>query len=119
MDEEIRKAQKDNRGSIYQSPLHSYAAMLLRKDPQDVTDADVKLLEWYLIVIPSIAAAFSSTLIAMTAVRRIKPIKSAADISLPDEAAAYLFGPLITAIRKEAHDAVAEATRGKTTGASG
>jgi hypothetical protein len=119
LDEEIRRAQKDNRGSIYQSPLHSYAAMLLRKDPQNVTDADVKLLEWYLIVIPSIAAAFSSTLIAMTAVRRIKPAKSAADVSFPDEAATYLFGPLVTAIRKEAQDAVAAATQGKTTVASG
>jgi hypothetical protein len=119
IDEEIRKAQKDNRGSIYQSPLHSYAAMLLRKDPQDVTDADVKLLEWYLIVIPSIAAAFSSTLIAMTAVRRIKPIKSASDISFPDEAATYLFGPLVAAIRKEAQDAVAAATQGNTTRSSG
>jgi hypothetical protein len=119
LDEAIRKAQKDNRGSIYQSQLHSYAAMLLRKDPQNVTDADVKLLEWYLIVIPSIAAAFSSTLIAMTAVRRIKPTKSAADINLPDEAVAYLFGPLVTAIRKEARDAVAAATQGKTTAGSG
>jgi hypothetical protein len=119
LDEAIRKAQKENRGSIYQSQLHAYAAMLLRKDPQNVTDADVKLLEWYLIVIPSIAAAFSSTLIAMTAVRRIKPTKSAVDISLPDEAVAYLFGPLVTAIRKEAQDAVAAATQGKTTGASG
>jgi hypothetical protein len=119
LDEAIRKAQRDNRGSIYQSQLHAYAAMLLRKDPQNVTDADVKLLEWYLIVIPSIAAAFSSTLIAMTAVRRIKPTKSAPDIHFPDEAAAYLFGPLVAAIRKEAQDAVAAATQGKTTGASG
>ena len=93
--------------------------MLLRKDPQNVTDADVKLLEWYLIVIPSIAAAFSSTLIAMTAVRRIKPIKSAMDVNFPDEAAAYLFGPLVTAIRKEAQDAVAAATQNNATGASG
>jgi hypothetical protein len=120
LDEAIRSAQKQNRGSIYQSQLHAYAAMLLRKDPQDVTDADVKLLEWYLIVIPSIAAAFSSTLIAMTAVRRIKPVKSAADVHFPDEAAAYLFGPLVAAIRREAQDAVAAAaTQGKTTGVSG
>jgi len=111
LDEEIRKAQKDSRGSIFQSQLHSYAAMLLGKDPQNVTDGDVKLLEWYLIVIPSIAAAFSSTLIAMTAVRRIKPPKSATEIDFPDEAVAYLFGPLVAAIRKEAHDAVAAATQ--------
>jgi hypothetical protein len=115
LDEAIRKAQKENRGSIYQSQLHAYAAMLLRKDPQNVTDADVKLLEWYLIVIPSIAAAFSSTLIAMTAVRRIRPQKSATTINFPDEAAAYLFGPLVAAIRREAQDAVAAATNAKTT----
>ncbi len=46
--------------------------MLFRKDPRDVTDGEVKTLEWYLIIIPSIAAALSSTLIAMTAVHRIK-----------------------------------------------
>jgi hypothetical protein len=39
LDENIRQAQKNNRGSIYQSPLIRYAAMLLRKDPQNVTGA--------------------------------------------------------------------------------
>jgi hypothetical protein len=110
IDEEIRKAEKANRGSIYQSQLHAYAGMLFQKAAQDVTDADVKTLEWYLIVIPSIAAAFSSTLIAMTAVHRIKrPAVQTATI--PDEAAAYLFGPLVTAIRQEAQDAVKAATK--------
>lgn len=110
LDEEIRAAEQKSRGSIYQSQLHAYAAMLLGKDPQNVTDGDVKLLEWYLIVIPSFAAAFSSTLIAMTAVRRIRPKRSPKDVNFPDEAAAYLFGPLIAALRKEARDAVAAAT---------
>lgn len=114
LDAQIRQAQREDRGSIYQSQLHSYAAMFLGKNPQDVNDADVKLLKWYLIVIPSIAAAFSSTLIAMTAVRRIKPSNTIKDIGLPDEAAAYLFGPLVSAIRKEAHDAVIAATQGGT-----
>ncbi|MGY3032724.1 hypothetical protein ACVIIV_001894 [Bradyrhizobium sp. USDA 4354] len=113
LDAEIRAAERESRGSIYQSQLHAYAAMLLAKDPKDVNDGDVKLLEWYLIVIPSIAAAFSSTLIAMTSVRRIKPKKSLTEISFPDEAAAYLFGPLVTAIRKEARDAVVAATQGQ------
>jgi hypothetical protein len=51
--------------------------------------------------------------------RRIKPQKSATDINFPDEAAAYLFGPLVAAIRKEAQDAVVAATNAKTTEASG
>jgi hypothetical protein len=111
IDKLIAEAEKDNRGSIQQSQLHAYAAMLFRKAPADVTEADVKTLELYLIVIPSIAAAFSSTLIAMTAVRRIKP-KSKSDGMISDEAAAYLFGPLVAAIRSEAQEAVKAATKG-------
>lgn len=111
LDDAIANAEKENRGSIYQSQLHSYAAMLFQKAAQDVTEANVKVLEWYLIVIPSIAAAFSSTLIAMTAVRRIKqpPVVTT---MLPDESAAYLFGPLVEAIRQEARDAVRAAAKG-------
>jgi hypothetical protein len=111
LDEAISIAEKDTRGSIYQSQLHSYAAMLFQKAPQDVTDANVKALEWYLIVIPSIAAAFSSTLIAMTAVRKVRrpAVQTAA---IPDEAAAYLFGPLVAAIRQEAQEAIKAASKG-------
>ena len=72
IEDKISKADAAYRDSIYQSQLHSYTAMLFRKDPRDVTDGEVKTLEWYLIIIPSIAAALSSTLIAMTAVHRIK-----------------------------------------------
>jgi hypothetical protein len=110
IDDEIRTAEKADRGSIYRSQLHAYAGMFFQKAAQDVTDADVKTLEWYLIVIPSIAAAFSSTLIAMTAVHRIKRSVARAT-TIPDEAAAYLFGPLVTAIRQEAQDAVKAATK--------
>jgi hypothetical protein len=45
----------------------------------------------------------------MTAVRRIKKPKELSAVTIPDEAAAYLFGPLVAAIRKEAADAVAAA----------
>jgi hypothetical protein len=109
LNEEISKAQTQNRESIFQSQLHSLAAMLFGVDPQDVTPGQIKSLEFYLIFVSSIAAAFSSTLIAMTAVRRIKKPKEVTAVTIPDEAAAYLFGPLVVAIRKEAADAVAAA----------
>jgi hypothetical protein len=83
--------------------------MLFRIDPAKVSPEQLKTLEFYLIFVSSIAAAFSSTLIAMTAVRRIKKPKEMAAVTIPDEAAAYLFGPLAIAIRKEAADAVAAA----------
>jgi hypothetical protein len=81
--------------------------MITGKAVAEVTEAEVKNLEKYLIIIPSIAAAFASTLIAITAVRRIKPPEPTPTI--PDEAAAYLFGPLVAAIKTEARDAVAAA----------
>ena len=110
IDVELAKAETVNRESIFQSQLHSLAAMLFRVDPRDVTPAQLKTLEFYLIFVSSIAAAFSSTLIAMTAVRRVKSSKRQAIADMPDEALAYLFGPLVMAIRQEARDAVAAAT---------
>jgi hypothetical protein len=107
--EVIAKAASENRESVFQSQLHSLAAMLFRVDPEKVTPEQLKTLEFYLIFVSSIAAAFSSTLIAMTAVRRIKKPKELGAVNIPDEAVAYLFGPLVAAIRKEAADAVASA----------
>ena len=61
--------------------------------------------------IPAIAAALSSTLIAITAVRRRKRPKPQPDPTLSDDAARYLFGPLYDAIIKSANDAVAVAMK--------
>lgn len=109
IDEAISKAQAANRESVFQSQLHSLAAMLFRVDPEKVKPEQLKTVEFFLIVISSIAAAFSSTLIAMTAVRRIKKSSEASTVAIPDEAVAYLFGPLVAAIRKEAAESVAAA----------
>lgn len=111
-DETVGKADKEYRDAIYQSPLHSYTGMLFGKDAGEVSEGEVKTLERYLILIPAIAAALSSTLIAMTAVRRLKPLHPEPVATLPDDAAAYLFGPLVAAIRAEAKDAVAAAING-------
>jgi hypothetical protein len=109
IDEEVNKADKEYRDAIFQSPLHSYTAMLFNKDPKDVSEGEVKTLEWYLILIPSIAAALSSTLIAMTAVHRLRPPKPQTPTAISDDAVTYLFGPLVEAIKKEASDAVERA----------
>ena len=111
INEKINNAETEDRESVFQSQLHSLAAMLFGVDPKNVTPGQLKSLEFYLIFVSSIAAAFSSTLIAMTAVRRIKPAKTQTNANIPDEALAYLFGPLVTAIRQEAKDAVASAVK--------
>jgi len=45
----------------------------------------------------------------LNAFQRIKRPETEPAAKLPDEAVAYLFGPLVEAIRKEASDAVAAA----------
>jgi hypothetical protein len=85
--------------------------MLFGVDPKDVTAGQLKTLEFYLIFVSSIAAAFSSTLIAMTAIRKIKTPRPHTLVDLPNEAMEYLFGPLVVAIRQEAKEAVAAAVR--------
>jgi hypothetical protein len=111
-DQKISVTETEYREAINRSQLHSYAAMLFGKDPSKLTDGEVKTLERYLIWIPAIAAALSSTLIAMTAVRRIRPPKPQPAAVLPDDAAGYLFNPLLTGITKAAADAVTAAING-------
>jgi hypothetical protein len=89
--------------------LHSYTGMLFGMDAAEVSEGQVKTLEQYLILIPSIAAALASTLIAITAVSRMRPAIPEPTPTIPDEAAAFLFGPLIAAIRSEATNAVGAA----------
>lgn len=103
---ELAKAEQAKGDSVFQSQLHSLAAMLFRVDPDKVTPAQIKTIEFYLVFVSSIAAAFSSTLIAMTSVRRLPAKQLQPSPELPDEAVSYLFGPLLVAMQKQAQDAV-------------
>jgi hypothetical protein len=109
VEERLAHAQNDYRVAVARSQLHSYTSMIRQKPPSEVTDAEVKALESYLIFIPSIAAALASTLLAISAVRRIRRRRPDPPVTIPDEAARYLFGPMLEAIRKEASNAVAAA----------
>jgi hypothetical protein len=109
IDAELASADAEYRVAVNRSQLHSYAAMVTGKAVTDVSEADVKSLEKYLIIVPCIAAAFASTLLAVTAVRRTKP--KASVTTIPDDAAEYLFGPLVAAVRQEARDAVTAAMK--------
>jgi hypothetical protein len=41
-DDRVSKAEAEYRASVYQSQLHSYTAMLFRKDAQEVSDGEIK-----------------------------------------------------------------------------
>ena len=113
IDEQIAKAESDYRMAITRSQLHSYTSFVVRKAPTEVTDAEVKGLEFYLIFIPSIAAALASTLLAITAVHRIRAPRVEPTASIPDEALNFLLGPLVQTLQQEARNAVAGAMRGR------
>jgi hypothetical protein len=115
IEEKVNKAHAEYRAAVTKSQLHSYTAMITGKAVEDVTEAEVKNLEKYLILIPCVAAAFASTVIAITAVRRIKP-KPDGVVTMPDEAAAYLFGPLLEAIKTEARATVSDAINARPKG---
>lgn len=113
-DRTVSKAEGDYHEAVQQSPLHSYAGMLFGKDSQTVTEGEVKRLEWYLLLIPSIAAALSSTLVAMTAVHRIRQPKVEPAARMPDEALTFLLGPLVQTLQQEAKNAIAGAMKTQT-----
>ena len=61
VDKDLAVAEAEYRSAVNKSQLYSYAGMLTGKAGADVTEADVKHLEKFLIIIPAIAAAFAST----------------------------------------------------------
>ena len=91
------------REALTMSQLHSLAAILLGKDLVEVQDADVSHLLKYFVYIPAFLVAFASTLIAITAVHRIpaEHYRKNEKILLPENAGAYVFGPLASAIADE------------------
>ena len=109
LDQKISVIETEYREAINRSVLHWMAAAWFGKDSDKLTDGEIRTVERYQISIPAIAAALSSTLIAITAVRRRKRPKPQPEAKLPDDAAAYLFGPILTAMTKAANDAVTAA----------
>jgi TolA-binding protein len=106
INDEVGKAETDYRKAVSKSVLHSYTSTIRGKAVAEVTESEVKDLEKYLIFIPSIAAALASTFIAITAVRRIRPPDPEPITTIPEDAAAYVFGPLLEALKREARDTV-------------
>jgi hypothetical protein len=55
------------------SQLHSFTAMAFGKDPTEVTDGEIHSFLRIFVFLPAIFVAFASTLLAVTAVTRVKP----------------------------------------------
>ena len=88
------------------SQLHSLASILFGKDPMQVDDAEVSYLLKFLVYIPAFLVAFSSTLVAVTAVHRVRP-KEDPRLIYPDGSEQFLLGPLTKTIIEKIKDDLA------------
>jgi hypothetical protein len=72
-DRSVSSAELTHRQAVMHSQLHSFTAMAFGKDPTEVTDGEIHTFLRIFVFLPAIFVAFASTLLAMTAVTRLKP----------------------------------------------
>jgi hypothetical protein len=115
IDSALRNANMKYREAVMHSQLHSFAAMLIGKDPTEVTDGEIHQFLRIFVFVPAIGAAFAATLIALMAVNRLKPLREPPEIA--DDAASYILEPFaeeiiresVAASIKAAQDSIAKA----------
>jgi len=72
-DAAVSAADLTHRKAVMHSQLHSFTAMAFGKDPTEVTDGEIHSFLRIFVFLPAIFVAFASTLLAITAVTRVKP----------------------------------------------
>ena len=90
----VTAAKAAQREAITDSQVHGFAAMLLAKDPVDVTETEISWLLQLYVFLPSIFIAVASTLLAMAAYVRLKPSRK---IALDSPAVAKFFSDVADA----------------------
>jgi hypothetical protein len=104
-----RTASLDYREAVMNSQLHSFTAMVFGVEPTEVTDAQVHLFLRIFVFIPAIGAAFSATIIALTAVQRVRVEPTTVEIT--EDGGEYLLGPLAAGVIQRATEAHLAAVR--------
>jgi hypothetical protein len=98
LDNAVAAAREAKKEALFDSQLHTFTAMVFGKDPDQVSEDE---LHWFLrlfVFIPAICVSFASTLLAFTAVERLKRRPEFAD-----DAGSFLLGPMATAMIDEAN----------------
>jgi len=96
----LRGEKTKYREAVLNSQLHSFTAMLFGKKPTEVSDDEIARFLRLFVFIPAIGAAFSATIIGLTAVTRIPP-PPPTQVELAD-ADEYILGPLAERILRQA-----------------
>jgi hypothetical protein len=103
------EAEAGYREALFHSQLHSFTAMAFGKDPNQVTDGEIASFLRVFVFLPAILVALASTLLAMTAVHRIKPKNEATPVAVPDEAVIQILRAAVQSANAELHNATTAA----------
>ena len=105
------EAEARYREALFHSQLHSFTAMAFGKDPNQVTDGEIASFLRIFVFLPAILVALASTLLAMTAVHRIKPKKEATPVAVPDEAVIQILRAAVQSANVELEHTTAAAAK--------
>ena len=83
--------------------------MAFGKDSNQVTDGEIASFLRVFVFLPAILVALASTLLAMTAVHRIRPKKEATPVAVPDEAVIQILRAAVQSANVELEHATAAA----------
>jgi hypothetical protein len=83
--------------------------MAFGKDPNQVTDGEIASFLRVFVFLPAILVALASTMLAMTAVHRIRPKKEATPVAVPDEAVIQILRAAVQSANVEFEHAKAAA----------
>ena len=67
----ITERKNELREAVAMSQLHSFTAMVFGKDPLEVSDAEIHWFLRFFVFLPAIMISIASTLLAVTAYRRV------------------------------------------------
>jgi hypothetical protein len=114
LDARVTQARAGLDDAVMKSQLHAFTGMFFAMDPAHVSDGQISEFLRIFVFVPAICVSLASTLLAMSAVQRIKqPRPSKGTTTIPEVMPQYVVGPLYeklyTEIVKDAtKNAVAE-----------
>lgn len=89
------------RDAVLHSQLHSFTAMVFFKDPGQVTDKEIHSFLFFFVFVPAIGASLAATLLALTAVERVREED---DIVLDASAGSFILEPFAADILRQARE---------------
>lgn len=109
VDRAVSDAEVAYRDAVMRSQLHSFTGMVFFKDPGQVSDKEIHTFLFFFVFIPAIGASVAATLLALTAVERVR---AEDDVVLDERAGSFILEPFAQEIVRQARDEAERAAHG-------